>query len=66
MKALKRYLADSGMTQLELAVKVGVKQPAVSNWLSGNKTPSGPHLRIIASRTGLSVDALLGIRRRSR
>ena len=64
MKALKRYLADSGMTQGKLAAKLGVKQPAVSNWISGKKTPSGSRLRSIARCTGLSVDALLGIRRR--
>ncbi len=61
MKALRRYLEDEGMTQKQLAEKLGVKQPSVNDWLTGRKYPTGPRLRDIARCTGLSVDSLLGI-----
>jgi transcriptional regulator with XRE-family HTH domain len=66
MKALQRYMDENGLSQTQLAAKLGVCQPTVSYWLSGGKHPSGSRLRDISRCTGLTVDSLLGLRRRAR
>jgi transcriptional regulator with XRE-family HTH domain len=66
MKALQRYMDENGLSQTQLAAKLGVCQPTVSYWISGGKNPSMTRLRDIARATGLSVDSLLGLRRRAR
>ena len=42
----KAYLAilQKGMTQQEIAEKMGCKQPHVSDWLNGNRNPSPKNL----------------------
>jgi len=54
------------MTQAELARRVGVTQPTVWGWLSGDSLPSAETLKKLATATGLSIDALLDQQSRKR
>ena len=59
MERLREYMTSSGLTQAELARRLGVSQPTVSDWLSGNIKPTVRRLLTISKKTGISVDELL-------
>lgn len=59
VEALKRYLEDHKVTQVEFAERMGVKQSTVSDWLNGHITPSTKNLRAISAATNLTIDELL-------
>jgi transcriptional regulator with XRE-family HTH domain len=60
VERLKQYLADQSLTQVELAERMGVSQPTISDWLSGKTSPSAKKLKELSSITGVSIDELLG------
>ena len=51
----------SGMTQAELAEKLGISFQAVSNWERGQSCPDVPKLIELSGLFGVSVDAILGL-----
>lgn len=57
---LETALAQSGLSQSELARRVGISQPAIAHLLSGRST-SSVHLLAIASELGVSVAYLQGL-----
>lgn len=59
MERLKRWLADTGTTQSALGEKLKVSQPTVSDWVSGENSPSIGNLRKLSEITGISIDDLL-------
>lgn len=59
MDRLREYMEQHGLTQYELAKRLGVSQPTVCDWINGNFTPTAKRLLLISKRTGLSVDELL-------
>ena len=52
----------AGLTQSDLAAKLGVAQSNISFWESWEKPPRGEVLPKIAAAVGVSVDALLGLK----
>jgi transcriptional regulator with XRE-family HTH domain len=56
---LKKYLETQNMLQAEFATLCGVRQPTVSDWLSGKVAPSIENLKILSGVTGLTIDELL-------
>jgi transcriptional regulator with XRE-family HTH domain len=52
-------MAEQGLTQAQLASRLGVSQPTVSDWLNGIIKPTAKRLLKISKKTGLSVDELL-------
>ena len=52
---------DVGLTQRELAEKVGVTAQAVSKWERGSSCPDIAILDEIANALGVSVSRLLGV-----
>lgn len=62
---LGRMIADTrrdlGLTQRELANKVGVTAQAVSKWERGSSCPDIAILDEIADTLGVSVSELLGV-----
>jgi transcriptional regulator with XRE-family HTH domain len=56
---LRRWRRKHGMTQDELAGRLRVSTNTIARWEQANRTPSGPHMRLLAELTGLSADALL-------
>ncbi len=49
---LQQFLADEGISQTELAERVGVAQGTVSRWVRGDIIPSRAKLRILAELMG--------------
>lgn len=62
-----RRLAEArrarGITQEELAGRLGVSRQAVSNWERGETSPDTDNLIVLARLYGMSLDELLGIER---
>ncbi len=54
--ALVRYRADHDLTQRQLAMRLGWKQPAVARLELGERNPDLPTLVHIAQRIGISVN----------
>lgn len=55
---LRTALAGAGITQNDFAAAVGTTQAAVSQWLSGKKTPSRENVRAAAEALGVTAEWL--------
>lgn len=53
--------ANYGMTKEKIAKSVGISSSALSNYLSGTRTPQGGTLRMLAKYFNVSVDYLQGL-----
>ena len=60
MEKIKAYRKQCGMSQAELANRVGVERSAVAKWESGKSLPQAAHLVKLAEIFGRSVDEILG------
>ena len=60
MEKIKAYRKQCGMSQAELANRVGVERSAVAKWESGKSLPQAAHLVKLAEIFGCSVDEILG------
>ena len=60
-KRLKGQLDKKGMTQRELAEKIGATEVSVSRYVSGQRIPKATVLLKIAMALGVSTDYLLGV-----
>ena len=56
---VRRFMAERGMTQEELASKVGVSQSAVSNMLSRKSRPQSKTVSRFANALGVPAESLL-------
>jgi len=56
---LKTLRKEAGLTQEEVAKKLGVSRPAYTYWEKGEKRPTPDKLTQIASLFGVSTDYLL-------
>lgn len=50
----------AGLSQMELAERLGVSRQAVSRWESGDTTPTMDKLKTLAKIYGVSLDWLFG------
>lgn len=57
---LGQVIKEKGLTQRELASKVGVTEVSMSRYIKGERVPSGPIVVNIAKELGVSVDYLVG------
>lgn len=57
---LRTYRKNAGMSQAELASKVGISKSAVSMYERGNREPEIELLEKLADCFGVSVSALIG------
>ena len=60
---ISKYRKATGMTQTELADRLGLSFQAVSNWERGQSCPDIANLMALAGMFGVSVDKLLGSER---
>lgn len=65
MDELKRLREAAGLSQVQLALRLGVSQGTVANWERGFRVPQTGSLIKIASILGCGVDALLGLNTQS-
>lgn len=61
-KVIRTYRKQKGMTQEEMANRLGVTTPAVNKWENGNSQPDITLLAPIARLLGISLDELLSFR----
>lgn len=57
---LKELRRQAGLTQVEVAEKLGISQPAYASWERGVKKPTQDNLVKIAQILNVSVDYLVG------
>ena len=57
---LKDLRRQAGLTQVEVAEKLGISQPAYASWERGVKKPTQNNLLKIAQILNVSVDYLVG------
>jgi len=60
MNRLKQCREQSGLSQKEVAVSLGVKPPSVSNWESGRTNPSSKNLQMLAKLYHVNMEYLTG------
>lgn len=54
-------LDDLGITQRELAERIGVTEVSMSRYISGDRTPKGPVIANMATALNTTADYLLGV-----
>lgn len=59
LNAIKKARLIAGVTQEQLAARVGVSAGAVSQWETGQSHPNVKRLKVIAGVLGTTVDKLL-------
>ncbi|MBZ2090696.1 helix-turn-helix transcriptional regulator [Streptococcus parasanguinis] len=57
---LKKLRKDAGFTQVYVAEKLGISQPAYASWERGIKKPTQDNLVKIAQVLNVSIDYLVG------
>ncbi len=57
--SIKKYRLERGLTQEELAKKLGVNRVSISYWERGLALPKGSRLLDVSTALGVSVDKLL-------
>jgi len=62
MNQIKTLRQATGMTQVELAARVGVSQAAVANWEKGTADPTVANVLALAKILHCSTDEILGLR----
>lgn len=59
---IRTYIKEKGMTQEEMAARLGVSTPAVNKWEKGHSLPDVTFLAPIARLLGITTDELLSFR----
>lgn len=59
---IRKYRKEAGITQEEMAKRLGVSTPAVNKWENGNSNPDIELLAPIARLLHISLDTLLSFR----
>ena len=59
MLNIKKHRELFGLTQAQVAKKVGVGANAVSQWETGARSPCVRHIQLLAALFGCTVDELL-------
>ena len=58
---LQEIMIDKKLNQSTLALKIGVKQSQVSEWLKGKSKPGYDNLRALCENLNVSAEKLLGL-----
>ena len=59
MKALKEYLAVTGMSQEQLAKRAKMQPSALNHFINGRREPRISNLRKLSEATGISIEKLV-------
>jgi transcriptional regulator with XRE-family HTH domain len=58
MQALIEYMKVAGLSQVQLAKRIGVNQGQLNHWLQKRRAPTVANLKLIAQKTGISLEKL--------
>jgi transcriptional regulator with XRE-family HTH domain len=56
---LKKYIMEAGLTQREIARRLGISAIAVNNWVREGTMPRPEYLVKLASMLGVSIDDIV-------
>ena len=59
MKSIKEILEAKGMSQRELADKVGITEVTLSRYINGNRVPKAPVAMCIARALGVDIEEIV-------
>lgn len=59
-KKIKQLREELGLTQKDVALRLGLNPSAVNRWETGEKRPELPNLVKLADMFGVSLDYLVG------
>lgn len=59
MKSIKEILEAKGMSQRELADKVGITEVTLSRYVNGNRVPKAPVAMCIARALGVDIEEIV-------
>lgn len=59
MQALIDYMKVAGLSQIDLAERLGVAQGQLNHWLNGKRMPNAANLKLIWKKTGISLEKLV-------
>ena len=59
MQALTDYMRVAGISQTQLARRLGIHQGQLNHWLKKRRSPSAENLKLIAEKTGISLEKLV-------
>ena len=63
MKTIRELREDRGLTQFELAIRVGVTPISIHNWEFGKSAPGASRLRALADALGVRMDDIRLVKR---
>ena len=58
---LKEIMIECNLNQTQLAMKLGLKQSQISEWLKGKSKPGYDNIKLICQTLGVSADRILGL-----
>lgn len=58
MQALQDYMKVAGLSQAQLATRIGVDAGQLNHWLTKRRSPTVANLKLIAAKTGISLEKL--------
>ena len=61
VEILKDLMIEYNLNQSQLALKIGIKQSQISEWLNGKSKPGYDNLKSICIALGISGDRILGL-----
>lgn len=59
MQALIDYMKVSGLSQVDLAKRIGCNQGQLNHWLRKTRAPNARNLKTISEKTGISLEKLV-------
>ena len=59
VKIIKELMEEDGISQLDLAAKIGMRQSQVHNWVAGKSMPGYFAIRQLANYFKVSADLIL-------
>ena len=59
MNIVGKLLEESGMSQKELSITMGVAQPSISAWVNQKADPKGANAKVIAEIFGVDRDSIV-------
>jgi transcriptional regulator with XRE-family HTH domain len=59
MQVLNEYMKVTGLSQINLAKRIGVSPGHLNHWINGRRSPSAENLKLIAERTGIALEKLV-------
>ena len=58
MRVLREAMYSKKLSQMDLAIALGVRQSQVSNWLNGRSLPNYTSIQVIKDKLGIAIEQM--------